>query len=104
MLLLLQPKPFNNEPYAADHPDAALRGKPVIPGPYKNGKEYPVKQGDKAGWVGSSKVGVGRVVTYDSDGKKKWSVIAHDNSRKGGKHDHYLATKVPRNFFDADYE
>jgi len=96
-----QPKPFNNRPYAASHPDPALAGKKPLA---QNGKEYPIKNNSPNGWTGSGPVGAMRTVTTKEKGQKRVNVIGHDASRGGDKDDHYVATKTSRSLFDYDLE
>lgn len=97
-----QPKKYNNDPYSPHHPDSELAGKPTIPGlPAGKGVEYPVLSGSHTGWTGgrTQNVGTARVITENGAGKggndKFHGVIAHDMTKGGDLHDHYLATKKP---------
>lgn len=94
------PKQFNNDPYSPTHKVTTLAGKPVIPGlGAGNGREFPVLSGSPTGWTGTQPVGAARVITEKGQGgnpDKFHGVIAHDKTKGGDDHDHYLIPKVPK--------
>ena len=87
--IFLQPKMFNNRPYAKGHKDPTLANKKAIP---QNGKEYPIINNSPNGWTGQGGVGALRTVIYKQGGQRKLAVVGHDPKRGGDANDHYTAT------------
>jgi hypothetical protein len=100
---VIQPKTFNNAPYAATH--GTLANQRPLPQTARKLKEYPVIKGSPNGWTGNGQVGALRTITYKNGGQRHAAVIGHDTSpaRGGDERDHYVAT-VTRDLESSDME